>query len=67
MTPLGILVGLFFLSMGVAAFYRPKLRGPRDVKLISGDVGSGERVGAYAIGVFLTLLGLGFLYLGLRY
>ena len=31
------------------------------------QVGSGERVGAYATGAVLVVIGLGFLYMGLRY
>lgn len=61
-----IAVGLFFLIGGISVILSPRIQGARDAELITSDeVGSGERLGAYAGGLVLVVMGLGFIYLGL--
>lgn len=63
-----IIIGLFFVAVGVSVFLNPRMQGARDVNLItSAEAGSAERGAAYVVGGILLIAGLAIVSLGVMF
>ena len=68
MIALALGIGLVLVIAGGLAVRNPRLGEMRDAKLVTSDeVGAGERAAGIAIGLIVILIGVAFLFLGLKY